>query len=241
MSVSMPTIEDFEYDYDEVMAQSTCASEDSSEIRKLAADLIANARKEFPTRAELEDSIVALQIDIDEAANYELNAIMNRVRDSCEQTQKRAELAQEKMHKLIPLRLVLQTAADLTDLVTVLQMQKECETRNFDVEKAWYTQLEIDEIEDQIETEERYTLAKRLEQTNRAELTEKKIKGILKVASKKRSGSPVSVAVVDSIRVDEDDEESVSASTVVSTLTYDQLRPHKNRYDACGIANIFGW
>jgi len=117
---------------------------------------------------------------------------------------------------------------------------KKDEMRIFDMEKARSTQSEIDEVRDQIEKEERYTLVKRLGQTKRAELNEKKIKGILKVASNKRSGSPVSVAVVDSIRVDED-EESVSASTVVSTLTYDQLRSRKPVYDACGITNMFGW
>ena len=89
--------------------------------------------------------------------------------------------------------LVIQTADGITDLVTVLQMQKEDEMRIFDMEKARSTQSEIDEVRDQIEKEERYTLIKCVGQTKREELNEKKIKGILKVTSNKHSDSPVSV------------------------------------------------
>ncbi|KAL3765197.1 hypothetical protein ACHAWU_010388 [Discostella pseudostelligera] len=130
----------------------TTSVDDDLEIRKLHANLIAEARTKFPTREELEDAIRERHNEVKVAINSGFNVDKEAIA--------RAALADDEMRKLLPLRLILPTAADLHEMVTALQMHKEGAIREFDMEKARMIQSEIDELQDQLDLEKKYIRTK---------------------------------------------------------------------------------
>lgn len=166
--------EEYEPADEDDLAQS--ASIEDLEIRKLHADLIADAREKFPTREALEDNIRERQIEVETAVNsgFDVN----------KQTLARAALADDEVRKLLPLRLILPTSADLNEMISVLQMHKEGAMRDLDRDMAQSIQSEIDELQDQINLEEQYLLTKTAETqcAGCGEMfpTEKKMKGVLR-------------------------------------------------------------
>lgn len=121
-------------------------------------------------------------------------------------------MADDEVRKLLPLRLILPTVADLTEMISVLQMHKEGAMRQLDMDNARSVQSEIDELQEQIEKEEKYLLTKRLiglnGETKCSECgtlfpTEKKMNGILRTTVKKCEGcrserAPIIVETVES-------------------------------------------
>ncbi|KAL7539647.1 hypothetical protein ACHAXR_009469, partial [Thalassiosira sp. AJA248-18] len=171
--------EEYAEDDDDEIVQS--ASIEDLEIRKLHANLIADARKKFPTREALEDAISGRQAEVEAAVNsgFDVN----------KQTLKRAALADDEVRKLLPLRLILPTLTDLTEMIGVLQIHKNESIRSLDMENAHNIQLEIDELQEQIDKEEQYLLRKRMGETKCKTCgemfpTEKKQSGILKTKEK---------------------------------------------------------
>ena len=142
-------------DYEFAIAQlASTSSEDSdaAESDRLA-DLVASARRRFPTRGALEDAIRARR-----AAGAEV----------CE---------------LLPLCLMLPGVADLTAMADALQVAKEQALRAVDMVRANRIQTEIEEVRAQLKKEEQYLLEKNMGGLEYAEgvfPTEKKLTGILK-------------------------------------------------------------
>merc|ERR1712127_846195 len=92
------------------------------------------------------------------------------------------------MGKLLPLRLILPTVTDLSEMIGVLQIHKEGAMRGLNMEKARNIQSEIEELQDQINKEERYLLKKRMDETKCGKVlfpTKKKMAGILRTKEKK--------------------------------------------------------
>ena len=165
---------------DELQIDHSSSIEDL-EIRKLHANLIADARKKFPTREALEDAIRERQADVEAAVNSGFDVDKDALA--------RAALADDEVRKLLPLRLILPTTADLYEMIQVLQQHKEQAMRDLDMGKATSIQSEIDELTDQVEEEERYVMKKKMGQTEcvgcgEMFTSEKKMKGILKVSQK---------------------------------------------------------
>jgi hypothetical protein len=159
----------------------TTSVDDDLEIRKLHANLIAEARTKFPTREELEDAIRERHNEVKVAINSGFNVDKEAIT--------RAALADDEMRKLLPLRLILPTAADLHEMVTALQMHKEGAIREFDMEKARMIQSEIDELQDQLDLEKKYIRTKHEGEIKCAGCgeyfpTETKMAGILKRTEK---------------------------------------------------------
>ncbi|KAL7552445.1 hypothetical protein ACHAWF_015694 [Thalassiosira exigua] len=157
------------------------ASIEDLEIRKLHANLIADARKKFPTREALEDSIRERQAEVEAAVNSGF--------DVEKQALARAALADDEVRKLLPLRLILPTVADLSEMISVLQIHKEDAMRALDMEQARGVQGEIDELKEQIDREERYLLKKKMGETKCTSCgemfpSETKRSGILKLKEK---------------------------------------------------------
>mmetsp|Transcript_24562 Transcript_24562/g.52926 ORF Transcript_24562/g.52926 Transcript_24562/m.52926 type:complete len:1345 (-) Transcript_24562:161-4195(-) len=179
---SPATSEDQEEEQDEYeptdeddLAQS--ASIEDLEIRKLHANLIADARTKFPTREALEYAIRERQTEVEAAVNSGFS--VDR------ETLARAALADDEVRKLLPLRLILPTSADLCEMISVLQMHKEDAMRDLDMHMARSIQSEIDELQDQINMEERYLLTKTWAKTQCVGCgdkfpTEKRMKGVLR-------------------------------------------------------------
>jgi len=147
-----PTEQIQEEELDETEASSEF--DNDLHIRKTHANLIADARKKFPTRESLEDAIRERQAEVEAAVNSGF--------DVDKQTLSRAALADDEVRKLLPLRLILPTVADLTEMVGVLQVHKENALRNLNLNKAVSIQTEIDELNAQITEEERYIMKKRM-------------------------------------------------------------------------------
>lgn len=157
------------------------ASIEDLEIRKLHANLIADARTKFPTREALEDSISERQAEVEAAVSSGF--------DVDKQTLARAALADDEVRKLLPLRLILPTVTDLTEMIGVLQLHKEDAIRNLDMDKANNIQSEIDELQGQIDQEERYLMKKKMGETKCGTCgemfpTQKRKSGILKLKEK---------------------------------------------------------
>jgi len=168
-----------EDEYEDDVNQS--ASIEDLEIRKLHANLIADARTKFPTREALEDSISERQAEVEAAVSSGF--------DVDKQTLARAALADDEVRKLLPLRLILPTVTDLTEMIGVLQLHKEGAIRNLDMDKANNIQSEIDELQDQINQEDRYLMKKKMGETKCGACgemfpTEKRKSGILKLKEK---------------------------------------------------------
>jgi len=172
-----PVVEDM------VVEQS--ASLEDLEIRRLHANLIADARKKFPTREALEVCIRERQEEVERAVKSGF--------DVDKETLACAALADDEVRRLLPLRLILPTADDLREMIQVLQTHKEEAMRSLDMIQAANIQSEIDELQEQIDEEDRYMLKKRMGETQCESCgemftTEKKLKGILKVNQKTCQG-----------------------------------------------------
>lgn len=125
------------------------------EIRKMHANLIADARKKFPTRESLEDAIRERQQEVEAAVNSGF--------DVDKQTLSRAALADDEVRRLLPLRLILPSIHDLNEMIGVLQVHKENALRNTNFKKAKRLQGEIDELQSQLDLEKQYVLKRKLE------------------------------------------------------------------------------
>merc|ERR1740121_2548128 len=128
--------------------ESAAAAEDDLETRQLHASLITKARAQFPTRAALEDALASRQ--------REVNAAVDRGFDVDRETLMRAAQAEDEVRRLLPLRLILPTAEDLAEMIGVLREHEEGHERNGDAEKACIVRSEIEELQEQIEKEERH-------------------------------------------------------------------------------------
>lgn len=164
-----------EFDYDEQQIDSEL------EIRKMHVQLIADARKKFPTREKLEDAIRERQQEVEAAVNSGFNVD--------KQTLSRAALADDEVRRLLPLRLILPSLQDLTEMIGVLQIHKENALRNSNIKKANKLQGEIDELEFQLDLEKKYILQRKLDIANSSQkciscgepfTPENKMVGILK-------------------------------------------------------------
>jgi len=150
---------------------------DENEMHRNQAALVIEARHRFPTREALEDAIHERQATVSLAVGSGF--------DVDKGTLTRAALADDEVRKLLPLRLVLPTAADLREMLVVLQNHKEDALKEYDVTKALKIQTEMDEIEKQIDEEEVYLRRKNVSQTSCVKCgtnfeTKKKMVGILK-------------------------------------------------------------
>jgi len=128
------------------------------EIRKMHAQLVADARKKFPTRESLEDAIRERQQEVEAAVNSGFNVD--------KQTLSRAALADDEVRRLLPLRLILPSLHDLTEMIGVLQIHKENALRNSNIKKANRLQREIDELDFQLNLEKKYILQRKLDIAN---------------------------------------------------------------------------
>ena len=174
------------YEDDDDINQSSSSLEREKELedldtRKYHTDLINDARQKFPTRAALEDKIRMCQDEVQVAVNSRFDVDRNVL--------SRAKLADDELRKILPLRLLLPSTADMNDLIEVLQTHKEQAMRDMDMVKANSIQSEIDELQTQVAEEERFVMKKRMGETkckgcNAMFTSEKIMKGILKVNQK---------------------------------------------------------
>ena len=151
--------EEYESDYSTTMTESsaTCYSssvsryDESDDQSKLQMDqeaLEVEARHRFPTREALEDAIQERQAAVSLAVSSSF--------DVDRQTLAQAALADDEVRKLLPLRLVLPTATDLREMKAVLMSQAENSLKFGDLTNAFKIQTELDEIQAQIDEEEKY-------------------------------------------------------------------------------------
>ncbi|KAL7446611.1 hypothetical protein ACHAXM_011633 [Skeletonema potamos] len=146
---------------DDHVSSASCTEEgtvEEDEMRKNHAALVFEARNRFPTREALEDAIRERQATVSLAVGSGF--------DVDKQTLAQAALADDEVRKLLPLRLVLPTVSDLREMTDVLQTHKETALKSFDVKKALRIQTEIDEIQTQIDEEEKYLRRKSFSKTS---------------------------------------------------------------------------
>ena len=134
----------------------------ADESRK--ANFVDNGRRRFPTREALEDAIQEYQTLIKEEKT-ELEVITKRSNVPSSVVSKKKELiatAEDELRTLYPLRLILHTVGDLTEMIVMLQWHREQAMRDFDMDKANDIQKEIDQTREQIDNEERYLMKERM-------------------------------------------------------------------------------
>lgn len=172
------------------IAQEIANYEDDDDIKQSSSlehrqecynNLIADTRQKFPTRAALEDKIRMCQDDVDAAVNSGF--------DIDRDVLSRAKLADDELRKILPLRLLLPSAADMNEMIEALQTYKEQAMRDMNMVKANSIQSEIEELQTQVAEEERFVMKKLLGETkckgcNAMFTSEKIMKGILKVNQK---------------------------------------------------------
>mmetsp|Transcript_25772 Transcript_25772/g.54484 ORF Transcript_25772/g.54484 Transcript_25772/m.54484 type:complete len:238 (+) Transcript_25772:141-854(+) len=225
------------------IAQSNSDDSENSEIHQLRTNLIADAYKKFPTRAALEDSISDLQDKVETAANFGF--------DVDEKMLARAELANDEVRRLLPLRMILHKATDLTEMIGALQIQKECVMRSQNIKKAEKIQIEIDELQEQIRKEEYYLIMKHRGETrcagcNEMFPSEKKMVGILRVkethcgqcrntdCGKESVIEDAVVVDVDNVKVEEDN------SSAGSSISEDEkIELNAGASASCGFTRMF--
>lgn len=151
-ATSPPAISDEEATPDEILSTASKDYDNELEIRKMHAALIADAREKFPTREALEDAIRERQREVEAACQSGFSID--------KETLARAAVADDEVRKLLPLRLILPTTRDLTEMIGVLQIHKEAALRGLNIAKAEGIESEINELRNQIEEEERYVLKK---------------------------------------------------------------------------------
>ena len=134
------------------------------------ADFITNARRKYSTREALEDAILEYQTIIDEE-KAELEDIIIIASKSSEddsyqqEVDKKKQListAEDELRGLYPMRLILHTVGDLTEMIIMLQWHRERAMRDLNMEKAKRLQKEIDDVSLQINNEDEYLLKKKL-------------------------------------------------------------------------------
>jgi DNA-directed RNA polymerase subunit RPC12/RpoP len=103
----------------------------------------------------LEDAIRERQQQVEAAVNSGFSVD--------KQTLARAALADDEVRKLLPLRLILPSIHDLSEMVGVLQVHKENALRNSNLKKAMRLQGEIDDLESQLDLEKKYVLKRKLD------------------------------------------------------------------------------
>jgi len=173
---------------DEIMSSASKEYDHDLEIRKMHATLIADARKKFPSREALEDAIRERQKEVEAACNSGFSVD--------KETLARAAVADDEVRKLLPLRLILPTVTDLTEMIGVLQIHKEAALRGFNMEKVNTIASEISELQKQIEEEERYLLKKAIEQKKAP--TPKALVGILRSKKNRTARTDFEVEMVES-------------------------------------------
>mmetsp|Transcript_24597 Transcript_24597/g.52174 ORF Transcript_24597/g.52174 Transcript_24597/m.52174 type:complete len:526 (+) Transcript_24597:220-1797(+) len=157
------------------------------------AEIIADARRKFPTREALEDAILELQARVEQQrAELEAQRKGASVLDRMEKQTIGTTAAEEELQKLYPLRLILPTAGDLEEMIEQLQHNREDAMRELDMETANIVQREIDELQRQIDGEERYLMKKRMGEVDFAADGEKT--AVLSVKAKMQSGALLSCA-----------------------------------------------
>ena len=122
------------------------------------ADLIMDAHQQFPTWAALEDYIGAREAAIAAAVAG---------RDVDPRALARAGAARAETCAVLPRRLILHAAADLAEMIDLLQAKKEDALRSLDLDGARDVQDEIDEVQEQLDKEERHLLTQRMAETRR--------------------------------------------------------------------------
>ena len=144
-------------------------SDGSQRARHLIADadrkanVVATARKRYATREALEDAIRDCQARVRKEETEEAAAGGRGIKNSRFDTERKlVSAAEDELRSLYPLRLILPTVADLTEMIVMLQRHREKSMRNLDMVSADSLQREIDELQYQIDEEERYLLKKRL-------------------------------------------------------------------------------
>lgn len=123
-------------------------AEEDIEIRKVHAHLIAEARATFPTRASLEDAVATRQAEVDAAVDSGF--------DVGRDTLARAARADDEIRRLLPLRRVLPTKADVEEMIGILREHEGGYARDSDAGRAQVVRAEIEELQAQIGEEERY-------------------------------------------------------------------------------------
>lgn len=228
--------ERYHHDFDSHSAQSASSDDsDDSSVRRSHANLIAGSYQKFSTREALENTIRERQAEIEAAVICGF--------DIDEETYARAERASEEMRKLLPMRLVIHSAMDLAEMIEGLQTQKESVLRSsLNLYKAQKIQDEIDQLQDQIQKEGQFLLAKGLGETERKGCVEMSVKekvmvGILNQTKKQcdegRSSETgkQSVTCVD-IDVNNDDNSSTAQSSISSVELPETTL-------SCGFTNVF--
>ena len=144
-------------------------SDGSQRARHLIADadrkahIVATARKRYATREALEDAIRDCHAQVRKEETEEAAAGGRGIKNSRFDTERKlVSAAEDELRSLYPLRLILPTVADLTEMIVMLQRHREKSMRNLDMVSADSLQREIDELQYQIDEEERYLLKKRL-------------------------------------------------------------------------------
>lgn len=138
---------------------------DDNQLQQIDATqhAIARAKEQFPTREALEDAIRDCLYTIEEEKKQaEIIATSKSVFDI--EAKELISPTEDRLCQLYPLRLVLPTVADLATMLKKFQDHREKAMREFDIEMANSLQTEIDELQLQIEEEERYLLKKKLVQ-----------------------------------------------------------------------------
>ena len=145
------------------------------------ADFITNARRKYSTREALEDAILEYQTIIDEEKAELEDIIIIASKSSADVSYQQEvdkkklliSMAEDELRGLYPLRLILHTVGDLTEMIIMLQWHRERAMRDLNMEKAKRLQKEIDDVSLQINNEDQYLLRKKLKEVKCATCEEK--------------------------------------------------------------------
>ena len=121
----------------------TYAKNNDELLDEFCETTLANARKECLTREALEDAI-AINAEAAEAGD---------------------EQADQELRRLFPLRFVLPTAAEMKEMIELLQKKKTNAMRQVSIAEASKLQTEIDELEYQVDKEETHIRKRETSQT----------------------------------------------------------------------------
>lgn len=130
------------------------------------AKSFGHARNKFSSREALEDAIHELKIKFEQEQQEAMTATVDAAGEKESGFHPKEKLltftAEDELRELYPLRLMLPTVGDLMEMIKMLQIQRERAMRKLDMDKANIVQWEIDELQSQINEEERYLLKKKL-------------------------------------------------------------------------------
>ena len=215
---------------------------------ELHSKLIADARERFPTRAALEDAILECRAKIESVELAEFGVDKSALAY--------ATAAEDGLGTLLPMRLLLPTVTELAAMMDALQMVKEKELKEFNIEQARVIQAEIDSFREQIYLEDHYLLQKRIDEVEDAETTkcktcrvmfppETKVVGILKLPERhcmecKEVAVEEQTVSMDSVTVSSSEDEHDALHDISEPLN--QQQPRLEQYDegiSCGLKNLF--